>query len=100
MIYVIADGRGRLKVGRATDPAKRLMNLQTGDADAHQLVGLVRLASRAAEVFAESSFHRAFKSLRAKHGGREWYRDSPLIRCWLRALALGNNGLGPGVEEW
>jgi hypothetical protein len=94
VIYVISDGNRHLKVGRATTVAKRLQDLQTGDADMHRLVGAVRLRSRVDEVLAERDFHRAFTNYRAKGGGTEWYHDHKAIRCWLRALALGNRSVG------
>ena len=93
MIYVIEDGRGNVKVGRTRTIAKRLQNLQTGDADCHVLWCLVQLTDEAEEIAIESLFHASFGEYRAK-GGSEWYVNCPAIRCWVRALACGNVSLG------
>lgn len=88
MIYFLSDGRGRVKLGRARHTPKRLLNLQTGDADRHVLLALVKLRRPVDEVVMELVFHRAFGRRRCL-GGREWYRDCPEIRAWVMALSYG-----------
>lgn len=85
MLYVIADGKGRVKIGITRTPTTRFRDLQTGDADRHGLVLLLGLQTLTEEARLEANFHAAFGRFRCP-GGREWYVLVPELRAWAQAL--------------
>lgn len=78
-LYIVQDESGRVKIGRSTDPRRRIRGFQT--ASGHKMTLLLILHDQGGE---ELAFHRALASHR---GIGEWFRDTPEFRQTLSALA-------------
>lgn len=77
-VYFVSTG-ARIKIGVARNPAKRMVELQTGASHKLVLMGLIR-GGRATERF----LHKKFVHLRTSG---EWFRFTPEIREFLRSVA-------------
>jgi hypothetical protein len=85
-IYAIQDEAGFLKVGISKDhPARRVRELQTGNASALSLVGYGKVDGAAA---LERQIHRDLKR-GGQHVRGEWFRPSAVMTCIANALSVG-----------
>lgn len=84
MVYFITDGR-YTKIGCANDPAKRLLELQTGNPLELSLIKTIK-----GSFEEEMAIH---KSLSLYHVRGEWYDFNQFDDCVLEFLLEGNCGL-------
>ena len=73
-VYVISDGSGFVKIGKATDVPRRMRELQT--ANPHELKCL-HVFDVSRDQYVETMLHKMYSEHRAKNGDRksEWFRD-------------------------
>lgn len=71
-LYCISDGQGFCKFGYSEDPHRRLIELQTGNANSLHLVEVLSVDNLSIRDY-ERNFHREFQHRRVKG---EWFRCS------------------------
>lgn len=77
-VYFISNGRGEIKIGIASDVAKRLAALQTAHAS-----GLVLLASFPGVQAHERALHRRFAAARTRG---EWFSAIPELLAFVAGV--------------
>ena len=73
-VYAVSGG-GRVKIGLAKDPDRRLKSLQTGNADKLSIAGAIRCKTRAEARTLERRIHVACSRHRLQG---EWFADPSL----------------------
>jgi hypothetical protein len=89
IVYAIADGEGRHKIGKAVDIRKRIKQLQTGNAKPLKLVAYLQCDCESLAIRAESQAHAAIADCRV---GGEWFDCDR--HTALQALYEGGHAAG------
>lgn len=89
IVYVITDGDGRCKIGKAVDVRKRIKQLQTGNPKPLRLAAYLRCESESLAIQAESASHKAIGNCRL-YG--EWFQCD--VNTALQALYEGGHEVG------
>ncbi|MFA6125428.1 GIY-YIG nuclease family protein [Sphingomonas sp.] len=88
-LYAISDEAGNVKFGLAQDPAKRLSDLQTGNANKLVLLDACQIPDAKEARNHEWNVHFCLEKLGLRKSG-EWFAPSIFTTIAVGALALGS----------